>query len=182
MGRQDETDHCDDTHAVHIELSFPEDECVDWDAYMKPRAKITVSSIFLRVAICIPQTIGIGKTRMIKSTAILQLLIAIRYGKVFTQTPGSRGCHILESGRQDKRTMRINDTPKADTRTITAYAILRKFVFERKRVIRKCTMEILTDVLAAAHRASEAIHALAREVSMCATVGQELTSSTAELP
>lgn len=36
-------------------------------------------------------------------------------------------------------------------------------------------MEILTDVLAAAHRASEAIHTLVREISMGATVGQEVT-------
>ena len=49
-GRQDETDNCDNAYAVHRELSFTE-KGVDWDAYMKPRAKITVSSIFLRVAI-----------------------------------------------------------------------------------------------------------------------------------
>lgn len=114
--------------------------------------------------------------------AILQLLIAMRYGKVFTQTPGSRGCHILESGRQAKTSMRINDTPKADTRTMTTYAVLRNLMFERKIAIRKCTMEILTDVLAAAHRASEAIHALAMEISMGATVGQEMASSTIDIP
>lgn len=149
---------------------------------MKPRAKITVSSIFLRTAIWIPQIIGMGKRRMSKSMVILQLLRAIRYGKVFTQTPGSRGCHILESGRQAKTSMRINDTPKADTRTMTAYAVLRNIVFERKIVIRKCTMEILTDVLAAAHRASEAIHTLVSKISMGATVGQEVILSTIDVP
>ena len=127
---------------------------------------MTVSSIFLRVAIWIPQTIGIGRIIMIKSVAILQLLRAIRYGKVFSQTPGWRGCHTLESGRHVKRSPRINAIPKADTRMMTAYAVLRKRSFERKIVIRKCTMETLIDVLAAAHRASEAIQALVRTISI----------------
>ena len=101
---------------------------------MKPRAKTIVSSIFLRVAICSLQTIGIGRRRMIKSAAMLQLLRAIRDCKLFSQTPGRRGSQSFESGRQAKTILMISATPNADTKPITAYVNLRNVLFERKIV------------------------------------------------
>ena len=102
---------------------------------MKPRAKMIVSSIFLRVAICSPQIIGIGRRIIIKSVAMLKLLRAIREAKGLSQTPGWRGFHVLESGRQVKISLTNTATPKVDTKTMTAYAILRKILFERKIVM-----------------------------------------------
>ena len=102
---------------------------------MKPRAKMIVSSIFLRVAICSLQTIGIGRRMMIKSVAMLKLLRAIRDCMVFLQTPGCRGSQAFESGRQVKTSLMITATPKTDTKPMTAYANLRNVLFERKIVM-----------------------------------------------
>ena len=72
---------------------------------------------------------------MIKSTAILQLLRAIKIAIWFAQTPGRRVYQYLASGRQVRRDMRDTPTPKAITNPSTAYAVARNTLFERKIVM-----------------------------------------------
>ena len=79
-----------------------------------------VSSIFLRVAICSVQIVGIGRRMMIKSVAMLILLTVIRDCWVFSQTPGFRGFQVFESGRQVKTSLMITAMPNVDTKPMTA--------------------------------------------------------------
>ena len=103
--------------------------------YRKPKAKVIESSIFLRVVICSPHTIGSGRNTMVRSAMILQLLRATRDPRGFSQIPGWSGSQYLASGRQVKTSLTTIPTPKATTRTNNAYATVRKALFERKIVM-----------------------------------------------
>ena len=134
MNRQDETDYGDNAYAVAIEVSSTGHGGIYRATYRKPRAKMIVSSTFLRVAICSPQTIGIGRRTMIRSIATLQLLSATADLMGLSHTPGWRGSQYLTSGRQVRKSLMTVPAPKPSTRTTTAYATMRNALFERKIV------------------------------------------------
>ena len=71
---------------------------------------------------------------MIRSVAILQLLRAMEDLTGFSQVPGWRRSHALDSGRQVKKSLTKIATQKANTRTVTIYAAVRKALFGRKIV------------------------------------------------
>ena len=135
VDRQYETDDGDSAYAADIDVSSTKPGDVYWGTYTKPRAKMTVSSSFLRVAICSPQTMGIGRRTMVRSMATLQLLRATIDAKILPQTPGRRGSQYLASGRQVNTSLMTMPTPKAMTRIRIAYAALRKLLFERNSVM-----------------------------------------------
>ena len=85
---QDKTNDCDGANAVSIGISSTEQKGTYRDTYRTPRAKVIVSSTFLRVAMWSDQIIGIGRAMMVKSMATLQALAAIRFPTSFPQCPG----------------------------------------------------------------------------------------------
>ena len=135
LRRQDLADESDDANAVFIKISSIVQAGAYGGAYMMPSAKMIVSSIFLRVAICSLQIIGIGSRMMNKSPTMLRVVRAIRDCKVCSQTPGCRGFQAFESGRQVKTSLMITEIPYPDTKAMTANANLRKVLFERKIVM-----------------------------------------------
>lgn len=91
-----------------------------------PIPTVKLSAIFLRVAICRFQTIGIGKTMMIKSMTTLMILVERTDATIEAQCPGRVGFHVFSKGLQVKKVERKTPTPKASTNAITLDVILQK--------------------------------------------------------
>ena len=97
---------------------------VVWEkSYMKPNPNVIVSAIFFRAAIWSCQTIGIGKTMIIRSTTRLITLVATRAFMADPQTPGRRGSQFLANGRQIRKAMRVLPIPKDMGKVMVAYAM-----------------------------------------------------------